>query len=99
MRSLLALTATVALAFGVAACGSSSSSSSSSSGSSGSSGSGSASATINGAGSTFAAPIYQQWGTVTKGQGLTVNYQPVGSGAGIQQLTAGTVDFAGSTRR
>ncbi len=86
----LALTASL----GVAACGSSSSSSSTASGSSsaGSSGKGS----INGAGSTLAAPIYQQWGSNLSSQGLTVNYNGVGSGAGIAQLQAGTVDFAGS---
>jgi phosphate transport system substrate-binding protein len=87
----------------VAACGSSNSSTSSaggaaastSSSSSGSS-SGGGSGTINGAGSTLAAPIYQQWGSVLKGQGLTVNFNPVGSGAGQTQLEAATVDFAGS---
>jgi phosphate transport system substrate-binding protein len=91
-----------AASLGVAACGSSSSSSSSST--SGGSGAGSStsdsssggSASINGAGSTFAAPIYQQWGSNLKSQGLTVNYNGVGSGAGIAQLQAGTVDFAGS---
>ncbi|HVP01271.1 MAG TPA: phosphate ABC transporter substrate-binding protein PstS [Solirubrobacteraceae bacterium] len=76
-----------ALALVVAACGSSSSSTSSTAKSSG---------TANGAGSTFAAPIYQQWGSNLKGQGVTINYQAVGSGAGIAQLQAGTVDFAGS---
>jgi phosphate transport system substrate-binding protein len=79
---------------GVAACGSSSSSSSSASGGSTSSGGGKS--TINGAGSTLAAPIYQQWGSNLSSQGLTVNYNAVGSGAGIAQLQAGTVDFAGS---
>jgi phosphate transport system substrate-binding protein len=82
-------------ALGLAACGSSKKSSSSASGAappSKSSGSG----TINGAGSTLAAPIYQQWGSTLSSQGLTVNYNPVGSGAGIAQLQAGTVDFAGS---
>jgi phosphate transport system substrate-binding protein len=88
----------------VAACGSSSSSSSSAAGatgsasasssttSSGSSGGG----TINGAGSTFAAPIYSQWGQNLSSQGLTVNYNPLGSGAGIAGLQSGTLDFAGS---
>ena len=52
--------------------------------------------TLNGAGSTFAAPIYQQLAGDLKGQGITENYQPVGSGAGVAQLTSGTVDFAGS---
>ncbi len=52
--------------------------------------------TVNGAGSTFAAPIYQQWGSTLKSQGLTVNYNPVGSGTGIADLQTATVDFAGS---
>ena len=56
----------------------------------------SVSATLNGAGSTFAAPIYQQVGADLKDKGLTINYQGVGSGAGVSQFAAGTVDFAGS---
>jgi phosphate transport system substrate-binding protein len=99
-RQVSAIAAAVGAALIVAACGSSSSSSSAPapSGSSGSSGGGasSGSGTINGAGSTFAAPIYEQWGSTLKGQGLTVNFNAVGSGAGIAQLQAGTVDFAGS---
>lgn len=93
---------TVAIAAGlvsltIAACGSSSggSSGAGSSGSTGAASSG-APATLNGAGSTLAAPIYQQWGSSLKSQGLTMNYSPVGSGAGQAQLQAGTVDFAGS---
>ena len=90
----------VAASLGVAACGSSSSSSSSSTsggaGTSTSSSSGGGSSSVNGAGSTFAAPIYQQWGSNLKSQGTSVNYNGVGSGAGIAQLQAGTVDFAGS---
>jgi phosphate transport system substrate-binding protein len=81
-----------ALALGAAACGSSSSSTSTSGGGSGSSASG----TVNGAGSTFAAPVYQQWGSTEKGKGVTVNYQAVGSGAGVAALAQGTADFAGS---
>jgi phosphate transport system substrate-binding protein len=50
---------------------------------------------VNGAGSTFAAPIYQQWGSNLKSHGLTVNYNAVGSGAGVTQLQAATVAFAG----
>jgi phosphate transport system substrate-binding protein len=75
------------LALGLAACGKSSSSTSSSSTSSSSS-------TISGAGSTFAAPVYQQWGSGISG--LTVNYQSVGSGAGITALEGKTVDFGAS---
>ena len=53
---------------------------------------------INGAGSTFAAPIYLKWMTEfqKKHPGDQLNYQGIGSGAGIQQMIAGTVDFAGS---
>jgi phosphate transport system substrate-binding protein len=96
-RILPAAFAAAALATGLAACGSSSDDNSSTSGASstGSSGS-SVSATLNGAGSTFAAPIYQQVGSDLKGKGLTINYQGVGSGAGVSQFAAGTVDFAGS---
>jgi phosphate transport system substrate-binding protein len=88
----------LAAALVVAACGSSSgSSSSSSSGAAAASSSGSnVSATLNGAGSTLAAPIYQQWANTLKSSGLTVNYNPVGSGAGQTQLASATVGFAGS---
>jgi len=44
----------------------------------------------------LAAPIYQQWGSTLKNQGLTINYNPVGSGAGIADLQTATVQFAGS---
>jgi phosphate transport system substrate-binding protein len=81
------------LAAGLAACGSSSSPTSSSSSSSTSSSS--ASATISGAGSTFAAPVYEQWAS-TLSKTLTVNYQAVGSGAGITDLESKTVDFGAS---
>jgi phosphate transport system substrate-binding protein len=85
------LAGSAVLALGVAACGSSSKSSSSSSSGGSSSG---ASATISGAGSTFAAPVYQQWASSLPG--VTVNYQAVGSGAGIIALASKTVDFGAS---
>ncbi|MEA2369552.1 MAG: phosphate transport system substrate-binding protein, partial [Thermoleophilaceae bacterium] len=87
-RSLIAL---AVLPLAVAACGSSSNTDTSGGGSGGGGG-----GTVNGAGSTFAAPIYSQWGNALKSQGLTVNYQPVGSGAGVAQFAAGTVDFGAS---
>ncbi len=94
---ITALALALAASLGVAACGSSSSSSSTtSSGSSGTSSSSGGSATLNGAGSTLAAPIYQQWGSNLKSQGLTINYNPVGSGTGIADLQTATVTFAGS---
>lgn len=89
-RNWLALVACSSLALAAGAC--SSSSSSSSGGASGNVSAG----PINGAGSTFAAPIYQQWGSALKGQGVTLNYQAVGSGAGITQWAAGTADFGAS---
>jgi phosphate transport system substrate-binding protein len=99
-RIFPAALAACALATGVAACGSSdddsSSASTSASGTPAASTTSSVSATLNGAGSTFAAPIYQQLGSDLKGKGLTINYQGVGSGAGVSQFAAGTVDFAGS---
>ncbi len=97
-KSISGAAVAAAAVFGLAACGSSSSSSAGASGG-GSSASSSASAsggTVNGAGSTLAAPIYQQWGQTLKSQGLTVNYNPVGSGTGIADLQTATVDFAGS---
>ena len=54
------------------------------------------SATLNGAGSTLAAPIYTQWASTLKSKGLTVNYNAVGSGAGQTELASATVAFAGS---
>jgi phosphate transport system substrate-binding protein len=54
------------------------------------------SGTLTGAGSTFAAPIYMQWGQNLSKGGLTLNYGALGSGAGIADLQGDTVDFAGS---
>ena len=52
---------------------------------------------INGAGATFPAPIYQRWfQDYANASGDRVNYQSVGSGAGIRQFVAGTVDFGAS---
>jgi len=55
----------------------------------------SAGPTLNGAGATFPAPIYQRWFQDLASSGdVKVNYQSVGSGAGIKQFVKGTVDFA-----
>jgi phosphate transport system substrate-binding protein len=99
-----ALAGCAVLGLGLAACGSSSSSSSSTTSSSTSASSSSAaktatappaaSGTISGAGSTFAAPVYEQWASAQSG--LTVNYQSVGSGAGITALESKIVDFGAS---
>jgi phosphate transport system substrate-binding protein len=53
---------------------------------------------LNGAGATFPYPIYSKWFSEYSAQhsGVQINYQSIGSGGGIRQLTAGTVDFAAS---
>lgn len=54
--------------------------------------------TINAAGATFPAPIYQKWfgEYKTVHSDVQINYQAIGSGGGIRQLTEGTVDFGAS---
>lgn len=105
-RSLLAVLAASVLATTFAACGddddsgSSASSGAASTSSASSSGDGASSdkgGSLNGAGATFPQPVYSEWAAQFKDkQGTTVNYQGVGSGAGIAQFTAGTVDFGAS---
>ena len=52
---------------------------------------------ITGAGATFPAPIYSKWADAyNKTSGARLNYQSVGSGAGLQQIRAKTVDFGAS---
>jgi phosphate transport system substrate-binding protein len=52
---------------------------------------------ITGAGASFPFPVYAKWATDYKAAtGSTVNYQSVGSGAGIKQIIAKTVDFGAS---
>jgi len=51
--------------------------------------------TLNGAGATFPYPIYSKWFNEyhKAHSGVEINYQSIGSGGGIRQVTAGTVDF------
>jgi phosphate transport system substrate-binding protein len=57
----------------------------------------SSSTSLNGAGATFPNPLYTKWfDEYNKLTGVKVNYQAIGSGGGIQQITAGTVDFGAS---
>lgn len=52
---------------------------------------------LDGAGATFPAPLYQAWfQTMASETGNQVNYQAVGSGSGVRQYMAGTVDFGAS---
>ncbi len=55
--------------------------------------------TITGAGATFPYPLYVKWAENYQQQtGVNVNYQPIGSGGGIQQIQAKTVDFGASDK-
>ena len=52
---------------------------------------------LTGAGATFPDPIYEQWfRDFRTATGAKINYQPIGSGGGVQQFTARTVDFGAS---
>jgi len=52
---------------------------------------------LTGAGATFPYPLYSKWFDVyQKETGIKINYQSIGSGGGIQQVKAGTVDFGAS---
>jgi phosphate transport system substrate-binding protein len=52
---------------------------------------------INGAGATFPYPIYGKWAEAYKAKtGIGLNYQSIGSGGGIKQISAKTVDFGAS---
>jgi phosphate transport system substrate-binding protein len=52
---------------------------------------------INGAGASFPYPLYAKWATMyERNTGIKLNYQSIGSGGGIKQIKAGTVDFGAS---
>jgi phosphate transport system substrate-binding protein len=52
---------------------------------------------VTGAGASFPAPLYSKWAAdYNKATGVKINYQSVGSGAGIKQIDAKTVDFGAS---
>jgi phosphate transport system substrate-binding protein len=56
-------------------------------------------AEITGAGATFPYPVYGKWAEAYKNEtGIGMNYQSIGSGGGIKQITAGTVDFGASDK-
>jgi phosphate transport system substrate-binding protein len=54
------------------------------------------SATVNGAGSTFVAPLVSAWVKPVARLGITLNYNPVGSGGGVTAITTKQVDFGAS---
>jgi phosphate transport system substrate-binding protein len=81
----------LALCIGMAGCKSGSSAGSDGSG-------GNTDIAITGAGSTFAYPLYSTLGSEYKKlhPNVSINYQSIGSGGGIRQVSAGTVDFGGT---
>src|SRR5438309_1709577 len=82
-RALKRMIVALPLAAALAACGSNGSQGTSSSGSQ-----------ITGAGSTFVYPVLSAWASDYKKQGgANINYQSIGSGGGVAQVKAGTVDF------
>jgi phosphate transport system substrate-binding protein len=88
-KRLLSVAMALALAVGVAACGGG--------GGSSSGGGGSAGAPLTGAGSTLVAPIMSKWQKAFDEETeTTVTYGAIGSGGGIDQITARTVDFGAS---
>ena len=86
VRRFTAGVVAVAASLGIAACGSS-----------GGSGGSSNSKTLVGAGSTLIAPLMSTWQSpYSTSAGVTVTYGAIGSGGGIDQITARTVDFGAS---
>src|SRR6185437_9934012 len=92
MNGMQRVTKTAAVAMGLAvvtlaaACGSS-----------GSSSGGGTSTVLNGAGSTLVAPLISQWEPdYNKSAGITITYGAVGSGGGVDAITARSVDFGAS---
>jgi len=80
----------VATAAVVAACGGGSPQS----GGAAQAGAASGSVDLTGAGATFPYPLYSKWfSDYAKTKGVRINYQSIGSGGGIRQLSEGTVDF------
>src|SRR5208283_4913311 len=56
-------------------------------------------ADITGAGATFPYPVYSKWAEAYKAKtGVGLNYQSIGSGGGIKQINAKTVDFGASDK-
>jgi phosphate transport system substrate-binding protein len=80
-----------------AACAKEGNNSSTASSTSASTSSSGGSVDLTGAGATFPYPLYSKWFDMyAKATGVKVNYQSIGSGGGIRQLSEGTIDFGAS---
>ncbi|MEM8675087.1 MAG: phosphate ABC transporter substrate-binding protein PstS [Cyanobacteria bacterium P01_G01_bin.67] len=84
----------LALTLGLTACGGDQTSTTTGEGGN----TGGKSVSLTGAGASFPAPLYQRWFSEFNKQNpnVKVSYQSVGSGAGVEQFTQGTVDFGAS---
>ena len=86
-----------AMAFGLAACGKKDEAKPAASGADAQPQAQASSSGITGAGASFPAPLYSKWAAeYAKASNVKVNYQSVGSGAGMKQIEAKTVDFGAS---
>ncbi len=96
MTTMRALTTAILLALLGAGCGKQSSDQATP-GSATPNATASGGAGLNGAGATFPQPLYQEWFQEYKAKtGVAINYQPIGSGGGIKNITAKSVDFGAS---
>src|SRR5437773_428201 len=96
-RSSACLNLSLAVTIVIAACSGGKDSAKSDSGRPVGNASPSAGVDLTGAGATFPYPIYSKWvSDYAAKTGIKINYQSIGSGGGIQQLCAQTVDFGAS---
>ena len=93
LKSKAWLAPVLALSLSLTACGDTQTNTDSAGG-----GGGGQSVSLTGAGASFPAPLYQRWFSEYNKQNpnVKVSYQSVGSGAGVEQFTQGTVDFGAS---
>jgi phosphate transport system substrate-binding protein len=98
LPALAAPLAAAALTFGLVSCGGSQPAAESSGAAPAASPIVEGNLSLSGAGASFPAPLYQRWFADfnKKNPNITVSYQSVGSGAGVEQFTKGTVDFGAS---
>ncbi len=95
LRKRILVAAAILVALAASACGSSKNNSPSDLASAGSGG---ANVSLSGAGATFPAPLYLEWISKYKSvkSNVSINYQAIGSGGGVTQLTNQAVDFGAS---
>jgi phosphate transport system substrate-binding protein len=97
LKKTTAASLVIASIFAIACSGDKSASSSNASGSAAKTENSGGSVDLTGAGATFPYPLYSKWfADYAAATGVKINYQSIGSGGGIRQLSEGTVDFGAS---